>query len=314
MNTRATSDGSINADDHLLRRWPLPDPGDATDKDDRGRVLLIGGSIEMPGAIVLAALGAMRAGAGKLCLATARSIAAHVAHAVPEARVIALDETSGGGVITPSIDKLPICDVDAILIGPGMQDKQATQSITCSVLSASPSVATVLDALALESVKADNWQALIDKRMSAHQSAGSKSSASIVITPHAGEMASLLDIEKSAVEKDKQHAALSAAKRWTTVVVAKGATTHIANPTGEVWVHAGGNVGLATSGSGDVLAGIITGLCARGAPIEQATVWAVRLHALAGDKLQQRFGRIGYLAREIPDHIPPLMESFADPA
>lgn len=318
MSTDPTAeDTCIPVDDSLLSVWPLPDPAAVTDKDDRGRVLLIGGSAEMPGSIVLAALGAMRAGAGKLCMATARSIAAQVAHAVPEARVIALEETSKGGLISPQIDKLPACDVDAILIGPGMQDEKATRSITHFVLRAAPHVPTVLDALAMDALQGDEWQGLMPKRVSAQESVrqatGSKSTASIIITPHAGELASLLHLEKSAVESHKRHATLSAAKRWNTLVAGKGATTHIASPTGEVWVHSGGNVGLATSGSGDVLAGIITGLCSRGASIEQATVWGVRLHALAGDKLQQRYGRVGYLAREIPENIPLVMEAFAKP-
>jgi NAD(P)H-hydrate repair Nnr-like enzyme with NAD(P)H-hydrate dehydratase domain len=116
------------------------------------------------------------------------------------------------------------------------------------------------------------------------------------------------------VENDNQWAALCAAARWKTLVAAKGATTHIAIPSGIVWKHTGGNVGLATSGSGDVLAGIITGLAARGACVEQAAVWAVRLHALAGDELQRNLGRVGYLAREIPSQIPFLMDALARPA
>ncbi|MET0659121.1 MAG: NAD(P)H-hydrate dehydratase [Steroidobacteraceae bacterium] len=313
MDMSTSSDGPcIPVDDELLSRWPLPDPAAATDKDDRGRILLVGGSAEMPGALVLAALGAMRAGAGKLCLATARSISAHIAQAIPEARVIALEETREGGLLAPTIGELPICHVDAILIGPGMQDTQATQAITRAILAGAPTVPVVLDALALETLKVDDWQTLIDTRMSAPHATNSKASSAIVITPHAGEMASLLQLKKSAVENDKQRATVSAAKRWRTLVAGKGATTHIASPAGEVWIHAGGNVGLATSGSGDVLAGVITGLCARGAPVEQATAWAVRLHALAGDQLVQRYGRVGYLAREIPEHIPRLMEAYAE--
>jgi ADP-dependent NAD(P)H-hydrate dehydratase len=79
---------------------------------------------------------------------------------------------------------------------------------------------------------------------------------------------------------------------------------------GELWQHEGGNVGLAISGSGDTLAGIIAGLAARGATLEQATAWGVLLHAQAGEKLAQRIGALGYLAREIADEVPRLLDTL----
>jgi NAD(P)H-hydrate repair Nnr-like enzyme with NAD(P)H-hydrate dehydratase domain len=90
----------------------------------------------------------------------------------------------------------------------------------------------------------------------------------------------------------------------------KGSTTFIAAPEGEVWRHDGGNAGLGTSGSGDTLAGIIVGLAARGAPLEQAGAWGVALHARAGVRLAERFGPLGYLAREIAAEIPALMHAL----
>lgn len=96
------------------------------------------------------------------------------------------------------------------------------------------------------------------------------------------------------------------------MVALKGARTVIAAPEGDVWLHTGGNIGLATSGSGDTLAGIIAGLAARGATLAQATVWGVALHARAGERLAQRFGQLGYLARDIPAEIPALLEELGD--
>ena len=95
------------------------------------------------------------------------------------------------------------------------------------------------------------------------------------------------------------------------VVALKGAATVIATPDGQCWSHEGGNVGLAISGSGDTLAGIITGLAARGAPLEQACAWGIALHALAGEQLALRFGLLGYLAREIPAEVPALLRHLA---
>jgi ADP-dependent NAD(P)H-hydrate dehydratase len=124
-------------------------------------------------------------------------------------------------------------------------------------------------------------------------------------------MAHLTDADKDTIAAHPQEAALNAARAWNAVVALKGAITHIAAPEGRVWRHEGGNVGLATSGSGDVLSGIIAGLVARGASFEEASMWGVALHARAGAKLAERLGPLGYLAREIPDEVPALMAALS---
>ncbi|MGZ5162704.1 MAG: ADP-dependent NAD(P)H-hydrate dehydratase [Burkholderiales bacterium] len=113
------------------------------------------------------------------------------------------------------------------------------------------------------------------------------------------------------LQRIPQAAALNAARAWNAVVALKGAITYIAAPDGRLWRHEGGNVGLATSGSGDVLSGIIAGLVARGTPLEEASMWGVALHARAGARLAERLGPLGYLAREIPDEVPSLMAALA---
>jgi hydroxyethylthiazole kinase-like uncharacterized protein yjeF len=133
----------------------------------------------------------------------------------------------------------------------------------------------------------------------------------LVVTPHAGEMAHLTGIAKEDIVAAPEKLAQAAAERWNAVVALKGARTQIAAPGGERWQHDGGNVGLATSGSGDVLAGIIAGLAARGATLAQATCWGVTLHAQAGERLAARMGMLGYLARELADEIPALLEQGA---
>ena len=101
------------------------------------------------------------------------------------------------------------------------------------------------------------------------------------------------------------------AQAWRAVVALKGATTCIAGVDGQAWRHRSETPGLATSGSGDVLAGIIAGLAARGATREQAAVWGVALHSRAGEALAHRSGSVGYLARELAAEIPALMEALA---
>ena len=132
-----------------------------------------------------------------------------------------------------------------------------------------------------------------------------------LLTPHAGEMAHLTGATKEAVSADPERHAREAALRWNAVVALKGATTYIATPDGDCWRHVGSQPGLGTSGSGDVLAGIIVGLMARGVPLAQAAVWGIALHAHAGRALAERLGPIGYLARELPAEIPILLDKLA---
>ena len=124
-----------------------------------------------------------------------------------------------------------------------------------------------------------------------------------MLTPHAGEMAALLSIPKEEVVADPVLAARQAAAKFQAVVALKGATTWIVSPSGEAWKHDDGVIGLGTSGSGDVLAGVIGGLLARGAPPLVAALWGVRLHARAGHRLTASIGPLGFLAREIAHAI-----------
>jgi NAD(P)H-hydrate repair Nnr-like enzyme with NAD(P)H-hydrate dehydratase domain len=131
-----------------------------------------------------------------------------------------------------------------------------------------------------------------------------------ILTPHAGEMANLVGDTKRAVEAAPQETALGFAARYDVAVVLKGATTWIAMR-GQLWRHAASNVGLATSGSGDTLAGVIAGLAARGAAAEQAAAWGVALHAMAGARLVRRRGTLGILGRELAHEIPAIMDAIS---
>jgi ADP-dependent NAD(P)H-hydrate dehydratase len=289
----------------LLRGWPLPVPGDDSDKEARGHVLILGGSREMPGAVILAATAALRAGAGKLTIATGRSVAQLVALAIPESRVLGLGENEAGGFTVEAVAALdPLADkINAILIGPGMQDEAATARLVHALLPRLEGSDTrvLLDAEAMGALL--------------HPPGGEapfRFNTPVLLTPHAGEMAHLTGIDKDAILADRDRHALEAAQRWNAVVALKGARTVIAAPGGDCWQHEGGNIGLGTSGSGDVLAGIIAGLAARGADLAQAVSWGVALHARAGEVMAERSGILGYLARELPDTIPALLEQAAD--
>lgn len=285
----------------LVQHWPLPAPDDGGDKESRGRVLIVGGAVVMPGAVVLAATGALRAGAGKLRVATCRSIAPAVGVAVPEALVAGLPESEDGGIAAGSAADVAEQGkgTAALLLGPGMVDAQAVRALVSTLLPRIDGEATVvLDAAALD--------ALPENRAALGAVAGRA-----ILTPHAGEMASLLGVEKAEVERDPLACATRAAREMGVVIVLKGATTHVVEPDGRAYRYDRGKVGLATSGSGDTLAGIIAGLAARGASPAQAAAWGVFLHGEAGNALTERLGPIGFLARELLDQVPRLMARHA---
>jgi ADP-dependent NAD(P)H-hydrate dehydratase len=294
----------------LLRTWPLPQPGFDGDKEARGHVLVVAGSAEMPGAAMLAGEAALRAGAGKLTIATAASIAPQVGAAIPEARVISLGETAAHGFQADSARRLGELagKADALLVGPGMQDEASCVELVHHLLEHFDDIPIVLDAMAMCAVHPRGEPHLLDDAVDWEQF---RFSRPVLLTPHAGELARLTGGVRGAIEQDPLGASSAASDRWNAVVALKGATTALATPGGKLWQHQGGNAGLAISGSGDTLAGIIAGLLARGATLEQAAAWGVVLHSAAGEQLALRCGPLGYLAREIAAEVPALLRVLA---
>jgi hydroxyethylthiazole kinase-like uncharacterized protein yjeF len=131
----------------------------------------------------------------------------------------------------------------------------------------------------------------------------------VVVTPHAGEMAEMWGCSREQVLEDPVGLSREAARAWEAVVVLKGTETIIAAPDGSTFRNTAGNSGLATAGSGDVLAGLLAGLAARGATAAQAAVWSVYLHAKAGEALAAKTGPLGYLARDLSPQVPRLLAS-----
>jgi hydroxyethylthiazole kinase-like uncharacterized protein yjeF len=301
---------AIDLNPALLRHWPLPQPGFDGDKEVRGHVLVVAGSGEMPGAAILAGEASLRAGAGKLCIATAASVAPSVGAVLPGARVISLGETPAHGFQADSARRLgELADkIDALLVGPGMQDEAACVEVVHGLLARFDGTPTVLDAAAMFAVRPRGEPHLLDEPVNWEEF---RFPSPVLMTPHAGELARLTGAERGAIEQDPHGAALAAAKRWNAVVALKGATTVLAMPDGKLWQHQGGNAGLAISGSGDTLAGIIAGLLARGATLEQAAAWGIVLHGAAGEQLALRCGPLGYLAREIAAEVPALLRVLA---
>jgi hydroxyethylthiazole kinase-like uncharacterized protein yjeF len=277
----------------LLRAWPLPEAGSA--KDFRGRLLVVGGARKVPGAAQLAGLAALRVGAGVLTMAVAESVAVAVAVATPESGVIGLAEDERGSVTGQSLERLDsaLADADAILIGPGLVEPEGTKRLLRGVIAALPEHATVcLDAFAL-GVLSEVWDDVSDRL-----------AGRLVITPNREEARRLLELDAGSADEPAEELTRPLAERYSAVVCCQHS---IAHPDGRLWTGGSGHGGLGTSGSGDVLAGAISGLLARGADLAQATCWASYLHATAGDRLAVEIGPIGFLARDLVRRLPTVM-------
>ena len=285
--------GPAELDRNLLRNFRLPEQPDG-DKNERGRLLVVAGQRSLPGAALLCATAAMRAGAGSLKIATVESIAVPVGLAVPESRTIGLPEAHGGGFATEAAAEIGQLaeGVDAVIAGPGMLESATCAAIAEALLKSPAAVA--LDAGILRSLPPVDDAAARSKPMP-------------ILLPHSGEMAALLECEKEDVERDPVACGQRCAERYRAITLVKGSTSHIVHPDGRVWVYRGGAPGLGVSGSGDALAGIVGGLLARGADPLTALLWAVLLHGEAGEQLSKKVGPVGFLAREIPDEIPALL-------
>lgn len=251
----------------LLRSWPVPQPDEDGDKNSRGTVHVVGGAVSTPGAVLLAGLGALRAGAGKLRMTTVEQTAVALAVAVPEALVDGVPGEDG------SLARCPVDDgADAYVVGPGVL---RPGDLVRSVLPGCRDSALVLDAVALH----DLPDGLPERT---------------VLTPNARELESLAGHDGPLDELATEVAATRGA-----VVVARG---WVATPDGRLWRDEAGSPVLATSGSGDVLAGLVGGLLARGAEPAQAGCWGQYLHGRAGARRAR--GPLGLLARELLDEVP----------
>ncbi|WP_411721008.1 NAD(P)H-hydrate dehydratase [Mycetocola sp.] len=271
-----------------LRGWPLPEAGDS--KYGRGQVIVVGGAQRSPGAVMLSGLAALRVGAGRLTLAVAASVATAVAVAVPECGVVPLDETADGHVGGAGVDaaERDLSGADAVLVGPGLDDPDEAERMLSALIPLVGSDAVmILDAFAL---------GVLPKVPAFVEAFGGR----LVLTPNKEEAARLLEHEVENLVED----IAGISRRYRAVVTCYDV---IASPDGRIWRTGTGGGGLATSGSGDVLAGAITGLCARGATPEQAAVWATHAHAAAGDRLAVPVGPLGFLASELLDELPRVL-------
>jgi len=280
-----------------LGETPLPGLGGAVDKDRRGRVLVVGGGQLAPGAVALAGVAALRAGAGKLQLAATNLDAPVLAYAVPEAGLVRVASRERGGFKRSALPRLAEAAhrTDALVIGPGMSNPRRDGRLATELVRHLPDTAgAVVDAAALTGLDLSGLGLRAAR-------------GRLILTPHAGEMAAITGRDREAIEADPLGAARTLAARAEAVVVMKGGDTFVVTPDGRAWRHEDGVLGLATSGSGDVLAGLIGGFLARGASPVVAALWGVCVHGGAGALLARTVGPVGFLARELLDAAPRVL-------
>lgn len=279
-----------HTDKNIVRRAIAKRPDDAN-KGTMGSLLCICGCYGMAGAAIMAGKAALRCGLGLLKTALPKSIYPIAAQSIFESVFFSLDETDGGKISKANIPFLlkEAEKSNAVLIGCGLSVCDDTKEIVYSFIE-NCTVPMVLDADALNCVS-QNPEILL------------RAKSRIIITPHPGEMARLCNMTAQEVNSDRVQIALDFAQKYGVVTVLKGAGTIIVSENGRVMINRTGNSGMATGGSGDVLAGMTASLLAQGADSFDCAAAAVYLHGLAGDIAAEKFGKISMLPTDICDCI-----------
>jgi NAD(P)H-hydrate epimerase len=286
----------LSADD-VRAAFPRRDP--AAFKNRYGHLLVVGGLTGKTGAAFLAATAALRSGAGLVTVATDRAGAAAVQGRFPDVMVEGAFDLAGDWVQSDdaSVDAL-VAGRDALVAGPGLSTRPGADALLDRLLRAPVPVVLDADALNLVAARGGSLPGLGPDR---------------VLTPHPGEAGRLLGIPGATVQADRVSAVRALVDRTGCVVVLKGAGTLVATPDGRLAVNDTGGPALAVAGSGDVLAGMVGALLARGLPPFEAAGAAVHLHGLAGDLAARDRTEHGVLASDLVDTIPAALRSLGVP-
>jgi hydroxyethylthiazole kinase-like uncharacterized protein yjeF len=280
-------------------RAVLPERPLNANKGSFGRVLVTAGSINYIGAAYLACNGALRVGAGLVTLATAASLQPILASKLTEVTYLPLPE-SQPGVISAEAAELVTGQsgqYNALLLGCGLGQSPSAVKFVSSLLSEKKVPPLVLDADALNILAnlPDWWQQLTDNA---------------ILTPHPGEMSRLCGLSTEEVQLNRSGIARRFAAEWRKTVVLKGAYTVIATPDGYCRISPFANPGLASAGTGDVLAGAIAGLVAQGLSLFDAGSLGVYLHGEAGEMIRNMLGDAGMIATDLLPALPVVIKQL----
>jgi NAD(P)H-hydrate epimerase len=252
-------------------------------------MLGVGGNRGMSGAVRLAGEAALRSGAGKVTLATRSEHAALVNLSCPELMVRGVEEAS-------QLQTL-LGQVDVVVTGIGLGQTNWSEDMLLACMSST--VPVVIDADGLNLLA----------RLSAEPESTEPAPKQRIITPHPAEAGRLLNCDSQEIQSDRVGAALRLARRYRAVVVLKGCGTVVAEQSGRYAICPFGNPGMASAGTGDVLAGVIGAMVAQGLEPWHAAMTGVLAHALAGDLAAAQSGERGMLASDITDHLPTVLNS-----
>jgi len=266
----------------------------SANKGTFGRCLVMAGSVNYIGAAYLACAAATRVGAGLVTLATARSLQPVVASRLTEATYLPLPESAPGVVAIDAdeVIKPELANYNAMLIGCGIGRSQPVTELVQSVLFSSsdmPSLIIDADALNILAEIPQWWQRV---------------GRDAIVTPHPGEMSRLTGSPVQEVQSRRLEVAKEMAASWNKTVVLKGAYTVVAAPDGRAMVNPIANAGLASAGTGDVLAGAIAGIAAQGISLFDAAVTGVFLHSQAGEMVKEELGDTGMVASDLLPVLP----------
>ena len=283
-------------DADFCRLWLAPREKQSH-KGNFGHLLMVAGSPTMPGAAIMAGLGALQMGVGLFSAAIPSAIRNAFAARLPEAMFLQLPQTNAGLLAAAAAEQILDFNANAYLIGPGLGRQPETGDLVRRLLAALTRPA-VLDADALFAIGQET--ALLHKNGVLH-----------IVTPHPGEMARLCGISVAELQRDRLKIATACAAEWQTVVVLKGAGTVVADPDGRIFLNTTGNPGMATGGSGDVLAGMIASLLAQGLPPASAAACAVWMHGRAGDLAAAAKSRLSLLPTDIAAYTPQVHQELS---
>jgi hydroxyethylthiazole kinase-like uncharacterized protein yjeF len=294
---------NIELIDAEVARPLLPRRPPGANKGTFGKVMVVAGSINYIGAAYLACTGAMRVGAGLVTLATPASLQPILASKLTEVTYLPLPESEPGAVSPGAADIVgdEIENYDVLLIGCGLGQKASTVEFIKSVLlkgNPLPSV-TVLDADALNTLACvpEWWRQL---------------TGDAILTPHPGEMARLTGLSVDEIQADRLKIAVEYAGDWQKTVVLKGGYTMVAVPDGRLAINSTVNPGLASAGTGDVLAGIIAGLAAQGMNPADAAVCGVHVGGQAGENVREKLGDAGMIASDLLPVLPVVIKQLKE--
>jgi NAD(P)H-hydrate epimerase len=289
----------------LTRDWAratLPARPVNANKGTFGRVLVAAGSSNYIGAAYLACMGALRVGAGLVTLATASSLQSILASKLTEVTYLPLPESRPGIISAEAADIIMRQgnQYDVFLLGCGLGQDPATVEFVSSLIFEKELPLPVLDADALNMLPKipDWWQWLTDDA---------------ILTPHPGEMGRLCSLTTEEVQSDRLGIARRFAAEWHQTIVLKGAYTVIATTDGRCRVSPFANPGLASAGTGDVLAGCIAGLVAQGLSPFDAASLGVYLHGEAGEMIRNVLGDAGLIASDLLPALPVTIKSLKNP-